>query len=167
MTPSTDVFHTLGLVHWRTVERAYQCAKALYKLRHDGPYDGSYPDAADAVWRTAFAVRVEDAFAPLPPEELPAWRPHDITWAGVDPPPLDVVAAFEAMVLAGEVEAAYNYVCGTGHIYVTFSEIVCDHSSDFVHKDGRNVLAGNAVRIVRAVREPTTARGERYHVTVT
>jgi len=164
MLPSPDVFRTLELAHWRSGDLAKKCAMDVYRVGYRGGLDRATADAPllrhgwyVQRWEALLSVRVEDAFAPgrtWPSEASP--RPRPRPWASMRPLPTEVVAAFEMMLVTGEIEAAYDYACGSRHEHMTFRSIQCEHSPDFVHKNGRTLLAAHAVRVVSSVVASTT-----------
>jgi hypothetical protein len=147
------VEEVLRYAHWRDAAHAHECAKDVYHYMQTAA--AMAPIASTEIFEIVRRRRVYDAFAPLDKREI---APGEITFAGQPDVAPEVYFAFEAMLLAGEVEAAYNYVCGSRHGYVTFNEIICEHSPDYAQtKRGDVQLARSAVRVVKAYAASVTS----------
>lgn len=163
MVPSPEVFRTLELAHWRSDTLAEKCAKAVYQAGYDyGGDPARWGNSCGARWDALLPVRIEDAFAPLGATERDEYFVRTTGWAGVDPLPADVVAAFEMMLVVGELDAAYDYACGAWHTHMTYKSINCNHNADFMRQRGRTLLMPNAVYVVNATVDSVTTVHSRY-----
>lgn len=130
---SIVLLNQLKLEHWCEVSRAHALAKELYWYWQVFASNQPSADHTEVAMTMCLDARINDAFA-FTPER-----------------PRDVIAAFEAMLLAGEVARAYEYIRGPEHSFTSFTVIRCDHTPDFMQAARGVVLAKHAVRIAEAI----------------
>lgn len=141
---SLAVRERMRLLHWRREQNGLQASKDAFW--HSAVC--TVAPSSDELQRIVLDARVADAFAPLKPSEVGVGQ---LLFTDPMPRRQDVVDAFEAMLLAGEIEAAYRYVGGIRHHYVDFSQISCRMEPEFEALKGQPArYARTAVKIQEA-----------------